>query len=63
MDPSSGSDADSTGKMELKTKKYVVGAPGFEPGASCTQARRVIFSKSFLCNKVFENKTLAQNIW
>ena len=40
MDPSSGFDADSINKSELKTQELVVGAPGFEPGASCAQGRR-----------------------
>jgi hypothetical protein len=40
MDPSSGFDADSINKNELKTQELVVGAPGFEPGASCAQGRR-----------------------
>ena|SRR6266550_4686402 len=39
----------------------MVGAPGFEPGTSCAQARRVIFSlKSFLCNVVLESKRLTK---
>jgi hypothetical protein len=56
MDPSSGFDADSINKNELKTQELVVGAPGFEPGASCAQVRRTISWKSFLFNLVFENK-------
>ena len=39
---------------------YLVGAPGFEPGTSCAQGRRVIFSKPFLCATSFENKRLAE---
>jgi hypothetical protein len=38
----------------------MVGAPGFEPGTFCAQARRVIFLKSFLCNVVFESKRLTK---
>src|SRR6266850_2533822 len=34
----------------------VVGALGFEPGASCAQVRRTISWKSFLFNLGFENK-------
>src|SRR6266576_1060664 len=40
----------------------MVGAPGFEPGTSCAQARWVIFLKSFLCNVVFESKRLTKKI-
>jgi hypothetical protein len=40
MDPTSGSDADSINKSELKIQELVVGTPGFEPGASCAQGRR-----------------------
>jgi hypothetical protein len=36
--------------------KELVGAPGFEPGASCAQGRRNISWKSFLFSLVFENK-------
>jgi hypothetical protein len=39
-----------------KYLKSLVGAPGFEPGASCAQASRAISWKSFLFNLVFENK-------
>ena len=38
----------------------MVGAPRFELGTSCAQARRVISRKSFLCNLMFENKRLAE---
>jgi Histidine kinase-, DNA gyrase B-, and HSP90-like ATPase len=38
----------------------VVGAPGFEPGASCAQASRAISWKSFLFNLYFENKRLSK---
>jgi len=34
----------------------LVGAPGFEPGASCAQGRSKISWKSFLFNLSFENK-------
>jgi hypothetical protein len=37
-------------------KRKLVATPGFEPGASCAQASRTIFWKSFLFNLVFENK-------
>jgi hypothetical protein len=41
----------------MGNKQYkLVGAPGFEPGASCAQASRAISWKSFLFNLVFENK-------
>jgi hypothetical protein len=40
MDPSSGSDADSSNKSELKIQELVVGASGFEPETSCAQGRR-----------------------
>ena len=40
MDPSSGSDADSSNKSTLKTQELVVGAPRFELGTSCAQGRR-----------------------
>ena len=43
-----------------RTRELVVGAPGFEPGTSCAQARRVISWKSFPCNIVFENKRLPE---
>jgi hypothetical protein len=56
MDPGSASGADSINKSELKIQELVVGAPGFEPGASCAQASRAIAWKSFLFNLVFENK-------
>jgi hypothetical protein len=56
MDPSSGFDADSINKNELKTQELVVGAPRFELGTSCAQVRRTISWKSFLFNLVFENK-------
>jgi hypothetical protein len=36
----------------------LVGAPGFEPGASCAQGKRVISRKSFLCNAVLKIKDL-----
>jgi hypothetical protein len=39
-----------------KYLKSLVGAPGFEPGASCAQGRRNISWKSFLFNLHFENK-------
>jgi hypothetical protein len=39
MDPSSGSDADSTSKMELKIKNEVVGAWRFELQTSCAQGK------------------------
>jgi hypothetical protein len=56
MDPSSGFDADSINKSELKTQELVVGAPRFELGTSCAQASRAISWKSFLFNLGFENK-------
>jgi len=34
----------------------MVGAPEFEPGAPCAQVRRAVSRKSFLFNRVFENK-------
>ena len=40
MDPSSGFDAGSDNKSELKNKELVVGAPRFELGTSCAQGRR-----------------------
>jgi len=52
-------------KLEVKIRrrkkigyfnKLLVGAPGFEPGASCAQASGAISWKSFLFNLVFENK-------
>jgi hypothetical protein len=39
MDPSSGFDADSINKSELKTQELVVGAPRFELGTSCAQGK------------------------
>jgi len=39
-----------------KYLKSLVGAPGFEPGASCVQGGRDISRKSFLFNLGFENK-------
>ena len=47
-DPYKGTSASSV--------NLVVGAPGFEPGASCAQGRRNISWKSFLFNLNFENK-------
>src|SRR5579863_8629346 len=38
------------------SNNVVVGAPGFEPGASCAQDRRATSWKSFLFNICFENK-------
>ena len=40
MDPSSGFDANSINKSELKTQELLVGAPRFELGTSCAQGRR-----------------------
>jgi hypothetical protein len=40
--------------MLLRT---LVGAPGFEPGASCAQDRKASSSKCSSFNHVFENKT------
>jgi hypothetical protein len=40
MDPSSGFDASSDYKSELKNQELVVGAPRFELGTSCAQGRR-----------------------
>jgi hypothetical protein len=37
--PSSGFDADSINKSELKTQELVVGAPRFELGTSCAQGK------------------------
>jgi hypothetical protein len=34
----------------------MVGAPGFEPGASCAQGRIASLAKSFLFNHAVENK-------
>jgi hypothetical protein len=56
MDPSSGFDADRDNKSELKKQELVVGAPRFELGTSCAQARRATSRKSFLFNLSFENK-------
>ena len=42
----------------VSSNKLVVGAPGFEPGASCAQASRAISWKSFLFNLGFKNKTV-----
>lgn len=40
---------------QKKTREMIlVGAPGFEPGASCAQASRAISWKSFLFNLCFE---------
>ena len=39
-----------------------VGVPGFEPEASCAQARRVIFLKSFLAPLFLKTKDLAKNL-
>jgi len=36
--------------------KELVGAPRFELGTSCAQARRAVARKSFLFNLCFENK-------
>jgi hypothetical protein len=36
------------------------GRPDSNPGASCARARRVIFSKSFLCTIISENKGLGK---
>jgi hypothetical protein len=47
-------------KLKKIREMILVGAPGFEPGASCAQANRVISWKSFLCNNIFENKGLAE---
>src|SRR6266481_10085987 len=38
----------------------MVGAPGFEPGASCAQTSGAISWKSFLFNLHFENKRLSK---
>jgi hypothetical protein len=62
MHPSSASDASSDYKSELKKQELVVGAPGFEPGTSCAQARRVKFRKSFLCNLFLRTKDLPKNL-
>jgi len=40
----------------------LVGAPGFEPGASCAQASRDIFWKPFPCNIILENKRLGKKL-
>jgi hypothetical protein len=40
---------------EIKLRR-VVGAPGFEPGASCAQGRIASLAKSFLFNHAVENK-------
>jgi hypothetical protein len=40
MDPSSGYDASSTNKSELKIQELVVGAWRFELQTSCAQGRR-----------------------
>jgi len=42
--------------MAHNSLKSLVGAPGFEPGASCAQGRRNISWKPFLFNLSFENK-------
>jgi len=42
-------------KLKEIRKIILVGAPGFEPGASCAQGRRNISCK-FLFNLVLENK-------
>ena len=60
MVPSSGFYVRGINKSELKTQELVVGAPRFELGTSCAQARRVMFWKSFLCNVIFENKRLGE---
>jgi hypothetical protein len=39
-----------------KIMELVVGAPGFEPGASCAQGRRATSPKSFPFNLNSENK-------
>jgi hypothetical protein len=43
-------------KLKKTREMILVGAPGFEPGASCAQAKRATSRKSFLFNLSFENK-------
>ena len=48
-----------SGELMDRSAKYLkslVGASGFEPEASCAQARRATSGKSFLFNLSFENK-------
>jgi hypothetical protein len=45
-----------TKRNQIGKKSKVVGAPGFEPRASCAQGRHNISWKSFLFNLSFENK-------
>jgi hypothetical protein len=40
----------------VMTMKYLAGATGLEPATSCAQGRRNISWKSFLFNRIFENK-------
>ncbi len=52
-----GFEVNAAFNKQKKTREiFLVGAPGFEPGASCAQASRAIAWKSFLFNLVFENK-------
>src|SRR6266478_1972136 len=44
-----------------QVSKLVVGASGFEPETSCAQGRRAISWKSFLFNRVSENKRVSTN--
>jgi hypothetical protein len=45
--------------------KQLVGAPGFEPGASCAQDRQPSFYKSFDFNHAIENSTVnsTRELW
>src|SRR5260370_30590468 len=47
-------------KLKKIRKILLVGAPGFEPGASCAQGRRSISWKSFLFNRISENKRVSK---
>lgn len=47
-------------KNRNRFSELVVGAPRFELGTSCAQARRVMFWKSFPRNIVFENKRIGE---
>jgi hypothetical protein len=47
-------------KLKKIRKMLLVEAPGFEPGASCAQASRVISFKPFLCTTISGNKRLGE---
>jgi len=62
MDPNSGSGADSGNKSGLKNRELMVGAPRFELGTSCAQARRVIFLSPSFASSFLKTKDLSRDL-